>query len=190
MRPPLGVVNWGNKMEILSFENSAQPARKKKSLGIILGVALFAGVTTLGSTLAASVTVSSGTITFGQGVAAATACDSSLTLTPATTFDNDATLADAKFKLGSIKVSDLDATACNGKTFVIKAWGNDSDTPLTLFGSATAITSVVAATKDESTATSGATVVDSAATTEITYAITTPLLDASTIYKLTIEQQS
>jgi hypothetical protein len=188
MRPPLGVINWGNKMEILSFENSAQPARKKKSLGLILGVALVAGVTTLGSTLAASVTVSSGTITFGQGVAAATACDSSLTLTPATTFDNDATLANAKFKLASIAITGLDATACDGKTFVIKAWGDSSDTALTLFGSETAITSVVNATKSSSTATSGATVGGS--TNAITYTITTPTLDASTIYKLTIEQQS
>ena len=176
-------------MEILSFENSAQPARKKKSLGLILGFALVAGVATLGSTLAASVAVSSGEITFGQGVAAATACDSAITLTPAATFDNDATLANAKFKLGSIAITNLDATACDGKTFVIKAWGASSDTALTLFGSETAITSVVNATKGSSTATTGATVT-SAATTSILYTITTPALDASTIYKLTIEQQS
>ena len=176
-------------MEILSFEGGAQAPRKKKSLGLILGVALVAGVTTLGSTLAASVTVSSGTVTFGQGVAAATACDSSITLTPAASFDNDAILANAKFELGSIAITNLDATACDGKTFVIKAWGESNDTALVLFGSERAITSVVNATKGSSTATTGATVT-SANTTSILYTITDPSLDASTIYKLTIEQQS
>jgi hypothetical protein len=176
-------------MEILSFEGGAKASRKKKPLGFILGIALVAGVSTLGSTLAASVTVSSGAVTFGQGVAAATACDSTITLTPATSFDNDSTLANAKFKLGSIAITNLDATACDGKTFVLKAWGESSDTALTLFGSETAITSVVNATKGSSTATTGATVT-SANTTSILYTITTPTLDASTIYKLTIEQQS
>jgi len=176
-------------MEILSFEGGAKASRKKKPLGWILGIAIVAGVSTLGSTLAGSVAISGGSITFAQGVAAATACDSSLTLTPATSFDNDATLANAKFKLGSIAITGLDETACNGKTFVIKAWGESSDTALTLFGSETAITSVVNVNKGSSTATTGATV-SSSANTAITYTITTPTLDASTIYKLTIEQQS
>ena len=173
-------------MEILSFEGGAKASRKNKPLGWILGIALVAGVTTVGSTLAASVTVSSGAITFGQGVAQATACDSAITLTPAASFTNAS--GAGSFKLGSIAVTNLDATACNGKTFVIKAWG-DTGSALTLFGSATAITSVVNATKANSTATTGATV-GSSATTEIVYTITTPTLDAGDIYKLTIEQQS
>jgi hypothetical protein len=82
----------------------------------------------------------------------------------------------------------LNETACNGKTFVIKAWG-DTGSALTLFSGATAITSVVNATKASSTATTGATV-GSSAVTEIVYTITTPTLDAGDIYKLTIEQQS
>jgi hypothetical protein len=173
-------------MEILSFEGGAKASRKKKPLGFILGIALVAGVTTIGSTLAASVTVSSGAITFGQGVAQATACDNAITLTPAASFTNAA--GAGSFKLGSIAITNLDATACNGKTFVIKAWG-DTGSALTLFGSATAITSVVNATKASSTATTGATV-GSTALTEIVYTITTPTLDAGDIYKLTIEQQS
>jgi hypothetical protein len=173
-------------MEILSFEGGAKASRKKKPLGFIIGIALVAGVTTIGSTLAASVTVSSGAITFGQGVAQATACDSAITLTPAASFTNAS--GAGSFKLGSIAITNLDATACNGKTFVIKAWG-DTGSALTLFGSATEITSVVNATKASSTATTGATV-GSSATTEIVYTITTPTLDAGDIYKLTIEQQS
>lgn len=173
-------------MEILSFEGGNKSSRKKRPLGLILGIGLVAGITAMGSTLASSVTVSSGAITFGQGVAQATACDSAITLTPAAAFTNAA--GAGSFKLGSIAITNLDATACNGKTFVIKAWG-DTGSALTLFGSATAITSVVNATKASSTATTGATV-GSAATTEIVYTITTPSLDAGDIYKLTIEQQS
>jgi hypothetical protein len=173
-------------MEILSFDGSSKPSRKNRSLGLVLAVAFTAGITALGSTLASSVTVSSGAITFGQGVAQATACDSAITLTPAASFTNAS--GAGSFKLGSIAVTDLDATACNGKTFVIKAWG-DTGSALTLFGSATAITSVVNATKSSSTTTSGSTV-SSGALTAITYTITTPTLDAGDIYKLTIEQQS
>jgi hypothetical protein len=174
-------------MEILSFEKGAQAPRKKKSLGLILGVALVAGVTTLGSTLAASVTVSSGAITFGQGVAQATACDSAITLTPGAEFTNAS--GAGSFLLKTIKVSDLDGTACNGKTFIIKAWG-DTGGVLTLASGVTAgITSVVNATKANSTVPSGVTA-GSAALTEIVYTITTPTLSAADVYKLTIEQQS
>lgn len=173
-------------MEILSFEGAAKSPKKKRSLGILMGIAVVAGVTTLGSTLAASVAVSGGAITFGQGVAQATACDSSITVTPAASFVNAS--GAGSFRLASIAITNLDATACDGKTFVLKAFG-DTGNALTLFGSETAITSVVNATKGSSTATTGATVT-SANTTSILYTITTPALNAADIFKLTIEQQS
>ena len=173
-------------MEILSFEGGGEASRKKRSLGLVVGAAMVAGVMALGTTLASSVTVSGGAITFGQGVSQATACDSAITLTPGAEFTN-ATGA-GSFKLKTIKVSDLDATGCDGKTFVIKAWG-DTGGVLTLASSVTAITSVVNATKANSTVPAGVTA-GSAATTEITYTIGTPTLAAGDIYKLTIEQQS
>jgi hypothetical protein len=175
-------------MEILSFEGGAQTSRKKKPLGLVLGVAAVAGVMVLGSTLAEGVAVSGGAITFGQGVAQATACDNAITLTPGADFTN--TAGAGSFVLKTIRVSNLDATACDGKTFIIKAYGNASSTPLTLYSSATAITSVVAATKNQSTALPSGATVSSAATTEILYTITTPTLAAGDIFKLTIEQQS
>ena len=173
-------------MEILSFEGGSKPARKKRSLGLMIGATVAAAFSVVGTTLASSVTVSSGAITFGQGVSQATACDSAITVTPAASFTNAS--GAGSFKLGSIAITDLDATACNGKTFVIKAWG-DTGSALTLFGSETAITSTINATKASSTATTGATV-GSSATTAVTYTITTPSLEATSIYKLTIEQQS
>jgi hypothetical protein len=81
----------------------------------------------MGSTLAASITLSSGSpIEFGQGVATATACDSSITVTPYSTYVNDTATAD--FLFTSVALSNVDtATAkCGGKTFVLKAYTDSS----------------------------------------------------------------
>ena len=173
-------------MEILNFESTAKSKSKKNPLGLLLSLASVIAVATFGSTLAEGVTVSSGAITFGQGVAQATACDNAITLTPGAEFTNAA--GGGTFNLKTVQISDLDATACNGKTFIIKAWGNTGNA-LTLASGVAAITSVVNATKASSTATTGVTV-SSSATTQILYTITTPTLSAGDVYKLTIEQQS
>jgi hypothetical protein len=181
-------------MEILSFEGGAQAPRKKKSLGLILGVALVAGVTTLGSTLASSVTITGGTITFGQGVVQATACDSEITVTPATGFTN-ATGA-GSFTLGSITLGGL-ADACDGKKLIVKAYNDTNGSgPLTLVGTSTSIT----ATYNKSTPTSstllpasGVALTGSAASANngtLVLTISSPILDATSISKLTIEQQN
>jgi hypothetical protein len=181
-------------MEILSFENSAQPARKKKSVGIILGVALFAGVTTLGSTLAATVSIGTTPVTFGQGVVQAVACDSSITVTPATEFVN---AEDAgSFLLKSITISDLDNTAtdtsgagCGGKDLIIRAYGDSSPTALTLFATNVKdITSEINATIASTSVPSGVT--KNTASGSVTYIITTPTLNAADVYKITVEQQN
>jgi hypothetical protein len=181
-------------MEILSFENSAQPARKKKSLGIILGVALFAGVTTLGSTLAATVTIGSSPITFGQGVTQAVACDSSITVTPATEFIN--TQGAGSFRLKSITISDLNNAAtdssgvgCGGKDLIIRVYGDSNSTALTLFATDVKnITSRIAATIADTTVPTGVT--KTTASGSVTYIITTPTLSAADIFKITVEQQN
>jgi hypothetical protein len=181
-------------MEILSFENSAQPARKKKSLGLILGVALVAGVTTLGSTLAASVTIGSTPITFGQGVTQAVACDSAITLTPTTTFVNGA--GAGSFRLKTITIGGLDNAAtntstgvgCGGKNLVIKAYGDSDDTALTLYSGSTGITVAVNATIGSTTALPSGVVASSGGAGSVTLTITTPTLSAADIFKLTVEQ--
>ena len=181
-------------MEILSFEGGAQASRKKRSLGLVVGAAMVAGVMALGTTLASSVAIGSGPVTFGQGSVQAVACDSAITVTPAAAFAN-ATGA-GSFKLGSITVAGLDNTAtnastgvgCGGKNLVIKAWADSNTTPLTLWSGNTAITAAVNATIGSSTATSGVTV--SSATNSLTFTIDTPTLDATSIYKITVEQQN
>jgi hypothetical protein len=183
-------------MEILSFEGGAQAPRKKKSLGLILGVAIVAGVTTLGSTLAATVAIGTTPITFGQGVVQAVACDSSITVTPTTSFVNAS--GAGSFRLNTITVSDLDNAAtntstgvgCGGKTLVLKVYDGTNSTPLTLSVAAgTAITSPINATIGSTTANSGINV-SSAAAGSLTYTIATPTLNAADIFKITVEQQN
>ena len=58
-------------MEILKFENSSRPVRKKSSSSkVMLGLAGIAAVALLGSTLAANISLNGGSgVEFGQGVA-------------------------------------------------------------------------------------------------------------------------
>lgn len=93
-------------------EVSAKKRKNNKALKIFLGIGALIAVPAIGSTLAASITISSGTVQFGQGIATAAACDSSITVTPNATFVE----ADNQFKLGTVTISDLNATACASKT--------------------------------------------------------------------------
>ena len=120
-------------MEILNLggsNDSSGPAPKKK-FKVLLGVGLLAAVMGMGSTLAASITLSSGSpVEFGQGVAATTACDSSLTVTPFSTYVNSATSAKADFLFSSVTISNLDTATtntstgagCGGRYLVLKAY--------------------------------------------------------------------
>lgn len=118
-------------MEILKFENSSRPARKKSSSSkVMLGLAGIAAVALLGSTLAANISLNGGTgVEFGQGVALTTACDSSITTTPTAQFVNAA--SGGSFNFSTVAFSDV-ASACWGKTFTLKAYGDSSATPLNL----------------------------------------------------------
>jgi hypothetical protein len=122
-------------MPILEFESSAAkgPA-PKKPLKLVLGAGVLVGALALGSTFAASITLSSdNNVEFGQGFVATTACDSDgITVTPFSTFINST--GAGEHKLTSIRLSGIDSSdgACEGKTFRIRAYGDGPD-PLNLF---------------------------------------------------------
>jgi hypothetical protein len=118
-------------MEILKFENSARPVRKKSSSSkVMLGLAGIAAVALLGSTLAANISLNGGSgVEFGQGVALTTACDSTITSTPTATFVNAAN--GGGFNFTTVAFSGI-ASDCWGKTFTLKAYGDSSATPLNL----------------------------------------------------------
>ena len=114
-------------MDILNLgginEPSEQPSKKK--LKVIIGIGLLAGVMGMGSTLAATITLNGGsTVEFGQGVQYVTACDASITVTPASTFVNGSAGADAtqsNFALTSVKLSGIES-GCVGKTLTLNAY--------------------------------------------------------------------
>ena len=128
-------------MEILQFENAPAPrkAPKKSNLKSLAGLATVAAVAVLGSTLAANISLGSGsTLEFGQGVQVTAACDSSITLAPKVTFVNG---ANPVFMLSTIAFSDLDSralgatltnggTGCATRTLTLNAYGDVSATPL------------------------------------------------------------
>lgn len=120
-------------MPVLDFGDSgAQAPSTKKPLKLVLGAGVLVGALALGSTFAANINLNGGgNVEFGQGVATTTACDEDgITVTPFSTFIN-APGAGAH-KMSTIRISGIDSTSCDGKTFRIKAYGDGPD-PLDLF---------------------------------------------------------
>ena len=74
-------------MSLLNFDGPA-PRQLKKPAKIALALAIAGVVVSLASTLAANISINSGPVEFGQGVAQTTACDDAITVTPRSTFIN------------------------------------------------------------------------------------------------------
>jgi len=119
-------------MSLLDFgQQGGSPLGSKKSLKLILGIAALAGAIALGSTLAANISLNSGSpVEFGQGVAQATACDDRIVVTPQAPFINDA--EESTFLFNQFSVTDI-SDACFGKTFTIKVYKNDQNSPLDFY---------------------------------------------------------
>jgi hypothetical protein len=118
---------------LLDFEgtpsNSRTPKNKKSVKGLV-AMAMFGAVAVLGSTLAANISLNSGSLEFGQGVAVASACDENgITATPKAVFSN--TSGAGQFNFASISFTGI-ADACLGDLFTVNAYGNTSATPLVI----------------------------------------------------------
>jgi hypothetical protein len=117
-------------MEILKFDNAPQKrTRQRSSTKGLVAVAGFAAIAVLGSTLAANISLNSGTLEFGQGVSVTSACDTAITVTPEATFSNVS--GGGSFNLASISFSGI-ANECLNKVFTINAYGDTSATPLSI----------------------------------------------------------
>ena len=124
-------------MEILKFaeppKRSSRTSTKKRGgimplLAVVLSVAVVGGMST---TLAGTITLnSSGSVEFGQGVVTTAACDTSISITPASAFETStSTFSVATVTLGNIgtKVNSGSDTStvgagCLGKTMTIRAY--------------------------------------------------------------------
>jgi hypothetical protein len=110
---------------------NAPKKKKNKTLKVMLGIAALVAVPVVGTTLAASITIGTdnAAINFGQGVVQATACDSAITVTAASTFANAAynsaspTTTGGSFELGDVTISGI-ASSCYAKKFTINVYPN------------------------------------------------------------------
>ena len=118
---------------ILDFDSAGKNTRapkNTKSVKGLLAVAGFAAIAVLGSTLAANISLNSGSLEFGQGVAVTSACDSDgITATPKAVFSNVS--AGGTFNFASISFTGI-ADACTGDLFTVNAYGDTSSTPLNI----------------------------------------------------------
>ena len=118
-------------MEILNLggaqESTPSSPRSRKPLRVLLGIGAVAAVTGIGSTLAANISLNDGAdVEFGQGVVTTAGCDSTITVTPVSAYDNSV----AVFNLASIELSDIDDSACASKTLTIKGYEDTDPTAL------------------------------------------------------------
>ena len=192
-------------MEILKFENAPAPrksASKKSNLKSLAGLATVAAVAVLGSTLAANISLGTGsTLEFGQGVQVTAACDESITLTPKVNFVNGASPV---FMLSTIGFSNLDGraigsvasnggTGCATRTLTLNAYGDTNATPLQIATNSSTAVSVATIGINGSTPTTSAGFVIAnganlaSATSSFDLGITTPSATSGAVYKLTLQ---
>jgi hypothetical protein len=151
-------------LNIHAEDQATMPKKKQnKSLKVLLGVAVLVAIPVVGTTLAGNIAINGGndnTVNFGQGVIVAAACDSEITVTPYSTFDE----ATNTFKLSSVKISDLNPVDCASKVLRLRFYPttNSADSALVVStGSET--TDAIVVTMQSSPSTSTAPTVESGA---------------------------
>ncbi|MEN9751894.1 MAG: hypothetical protein RLZZ600_941 [Actinomycetota bacterium] len=100
--------------------------RSRRTRKVIVAAAAVVTLPFVGGTFASAITVSSGDVEFGQGSAAANACDPVVSIG----INSDYSTALSYFDVVSLTLSDLDATdgtdvsglGCMGKTLTIRAF--------------------------------------------------------------------
>lgn len=103
--------------------------KKSKSKLILIALLLAGLVFLVGRVLAANITIASGAIEFGQGVADTIACDNDITVTPNSTFNG------TTFLVSNVVLTGVDQRAgttqnggCGAQNIVVKV--HNSTTPL------------------------------------------------------------
>ena len=141
------------------------------------------------TTLAASVTIGTGSLEFGQGSQAAVACDTAITTAITEAWYEAGTF----FRVATMSLTGLDTTACTGKYFKLSLLGS-TGTALTV-GSAAETSITVKLTDVSGSQATGSTLAGSTASLSTTGTNNTLLvtlnaavyLNASTVYRVTVE---
>jgi hypothetical protein len=177
-------------MPAIDFSNERAKRRPhSKFFQWILRTCAVITVVVLGSTFASNINLNGGgSVEFGQGVAQATACDSDILVTPFSTFANAS--GAGGFIFSSVNLSNInsDVSHCEGKSFLIKAYGA-SNTPLTLYGESSSLVVCDQGSSFSSFSASDYSVASSDGTS-FTASITSPVASAQDVQRLTIQSSN
>jgi hypothetical protein len=191
----------GEEMDVLKMEpeyiSDKKSVTRGSKLKAIAGLATIAAIAVVGSTLAANISLGSGSsLEFGQGVQVTAACDNLITLTPKALFVNGASPA---FILSTVAFSGVDASAtttCQGKTLSLNAYGDASSTPIQLAtsGSTALTTATIGINSGTPTSAEGTVIgsVSGAGTSGLGFELgfTTPSATSGAVYKLTLQSSN
>jgi hypothetical protein len=188
-------------MEILKMEPNYSARRKsapkKNNLKALAGLATIAAVAVLGSTLAANISLGTGsTLEFGQGVQVTSACDDVITLTPKAVFINGSSPSFILSTIGFTGVDAASTTTCQGKTLTLNAYGDTGSTPVQLAtaGSTALTTATIGITSTTPTSTTGTVIgnVSGGGTNALAFELgfTTPAATSGAVYKLTLQSSN
>jgi hypothetical protein len=108
--------------------------RKRRTRRLLAAAAAIALVPTLSGTFASAITISSGDIEFGQGSAAASACDPAISIA----INSDYSGSLEYFRIGSLTLSDLNTNeadlsthlGCYGRTLTLRAFEGETEVDL------------------------------------------------------------
>lgn len=159
---------------------------------MLVAFGLLAFIYTAGTTLAANISLGSGSTEFGQGVVSTTACDSQIIVKPQAAFDNTVAPNPATtpastgvFNLQSLLVTDVDSSGCNGKWLTFKVFNTADNSPLEIVDGFASI-SVLNTAGTYSTNQNGFTVTTNSSSS-FTVSFTTPVATAAVVSKVTLE---
>jgi len=120
-------------MELLKFSDSPKSARRGKNPAAFIGAGIMVAVMGLSSTLAGTISINSGaTVEFGQGIVSTAACDSTITVTPTSTYSyssdtftvNTITLSNIGWDSSGVVADDLanGGRGCRNQVFELRAY--------------------------------------------------------------------
>ena len=180
-----------------NYSARRKSAPKKNSLKALAGLATIAAVAVLGSTLAANISLGTGsTLEFGQGVQVTSACDDVITLTPKAVFINGSSPSFILSTIGFTGVDAASTTTCQGKTLTLNAYGDTGSTPVQLAtaGSSALTTATIGITSTTPTSAAGTVIgnVSGGGTNALAFDLgfTTPSATSGAVYKLTLQSSN
>ena len=165
-----------------------EPQKRDRSPKLIFGLAVLIALPVIGITFSQQITVNTNTnnkVVFGQGQAAAAACDSDVVITPYAAFTTSGYCS-----LQSVTVTNLDtsSTGCKSDTLTVQAYDNATSTIASTLATVPINSSGAAGTPNALVTASVSPTNSTTSTLTITYA-SPPSLTTYDLRGFTIQQQ-